>query len=129
MMYPYNKYRNKKVTTPDGKFDSKRELKEWEDLKMLALSGEISSLERQKTFQLIPTMKTTAETLRMTTYKADFFYYDNKLKCWVVHDTKGFVTPEYQMKKKLMLWLHPQMVFIESGTHGTKVYKRNDDFM
>lgn len=110
-----NKYKNKKITTPDGKFDSQREYQEWKKLKLLEEAGIISNLERQKEFQLIPTIRTTEETLRRTSYFADFFYFDKTLNSWVVRDTKGFPTEGYKLKKRLMLWLYPQIVFIESG--------------
>lgn len=116
------KYRNKKIETLDGVFDSKKEYNHWCKLKLMENSGLISKLERQVSFQLIPTIRTTEETLRMTVYKADFFYYDNEMKSYVVCDTKGYPTPDYILKKKLMLWLYPQYVFIEVGKK-LKTYK------
>lgn len=114
-----NKYHNTKLETPDGKFDSKKEYQEWCQLKILEKAGLISDLERQKKFQLVPTIKTETETLRGTSYFADFFYFDKKRNSWIAQDSKGFKTDTYQIKKKLMLWLYPNIVFIESG----KVYK------
>ena len=41
---------------------------------------------------------------RSVKYKADFFYTkDGEL---VVEDTKGFRTPDYIIKRKLMLYVH-----------------------
>lgn len=117
-----NKYHNKKIITPDGKFDSKKEYNEWCRLKLLEKAKIIEKLERQKEFVLIPTIYTKEETLRRTSYIADFFYYDLALKSWVVRDSKGFPTPEYKIKKKLMLWRYPDIIFIESG-NNMKVYK------
>lgn len=119
MIVKKNKYHNKKLETPDGKFDSKREYQEWCRLKLLQKAGLISALERQKEFQLIPTIRTEKETLRRTSYFADFFYFDTSLNVWVANDTKGYKTDVFQIKKKLMLWLYPNIVFVESG----KVYK------
>lgn len=120
----FNKYHNKKTSTSSGTFDSKKEANEWFTLKIREKAGEIESLERQKEFQLIPTIRTQHETLRRTSYIADFFYFDKLLKSWVVQDTKGFPTPEYKLKKKLFLWLYPQIIFIESGKKR-KVYINN----
>lgn len=120
MIAKRNKYNNKKLENIDGKFDSKREYQEWLRLKLLEKAGLISRLERQKEFQLIPTIRTETETLRRTSYFADFFYFDNNKNVWVVNDTKGYKTDVYQIKKKLMVWLYPNIVFVESG----KVYKK-----
>nr|DAW57944.1 MAG TPA: Endonuclease [Caudoviricetes sp.] len=117
-----NKYGNKKINTPDGKFDSHKEYSEWINLKILEKTGKIKNLERQKEFQLIPTIRTSQETLRRTSYIADFFYFDINLNSYVVQDTKGFPTPEYIIKKKLMLWLYPKIIFKESGK-TLKIYK------
>ena len=109
------KYHNTKIKTPDGTFDSKKEYAEWKKLKLLEQAGIISNLERQKEFQLIPTISTTEGTLRRCSYFADFFYFDKTLNCWAVRDTKGFQTETYKLKKRLMLWLYPEIVFVESG--------------
>lgn len=119
MIVKKNKYGNQKLNTPDGKFDSQKEYREWCQLKLLEKAGKITSLERQKEIQLIPTIRTQTETLRRTSYFADFFYFDNERQSWVIHDTKGFPTDSYKIKKKLVLWLYPNIVFVESG----KVYK------
>ena len=41
-----HKFNAKKQETEDGKFDSKKELKVWEELKLLQQCGEISELTR-----------------------------------------------------------------------------------
>lgn len=118
----YTKYFNKKTKTKDGTFDSKKEADEWFMLKIREQAGEISDLQRQVEFQLIPTIRTTAETLRRCSYIADFYYWDNARQSWVVQDTKGFKTDVYNLKKRLMLWLYPEIIFIESGKIQ-KIYK------
>ncbi len=118
------KYGNKKINTPDGLFDSKKEYQEWCQLKLLQKAGEITELERQKEFQLIPTIKTNVETLRRVSYFADFFYFDKRLDCYVAQDTKGFQTDVYKIKKRLMLMLYPKIAFIESEKKK-KIYKNN----
>lgn len=109
------KYHNKVITTGDGKFDSKRELNRWEDLKLLERAGIICDLKRQVHFELIPKQelpvpiqrkgsKYASNYERPVEYVADFTYYENgKL---VVEDSKGQRTPEYVIKRKLMLYNH-----------------------
>lgn len=126
MRFGANKYRNKKVIVNGETFDSKKEWQEWHELKLLEKAGKISNLERQKAFEIIPILKTSQETIRKTIYRADFFYYDLRSNRWTVRDTKGFPTPEYKLKKKLMIWLHPEYTFVESGA-SYKEYRLQDE--
>ena len=41
-----NKYRNQKVVTPHGTFDSKREYRRYQELLLLQRAGKISELRR-----------------------------------------------------------------------------------
>jgi len=95
-----SKYRNKRVTTPDGTFDSVRELVRWNDLKLLERTGDITDLRRQVQFELIPKIGKN----RPTHYVADFVY--NEGGSTVVEDAKGFRTEVYRLKQKLMRWIH-----------------------
>ena len=96
-----NKYGARKVKAPDGQvFDSVKEYHRWGMLKLLERAGRISDLKRQVSYELIPKQKGE----RACSYVADFTYMeDGKL---VVEDCKGFRTPEYRLKRKLMLWIH-----------------------
>lgn len=96
-----NKYGARKVTAPDGQvFDSVKEYHRWGMLRLLERAGRISDLKRQVSYELIPKQKGE----RACSYVADFTYMeDGKL---VVEDCKGFRTPEYRLKRKLMLWVH-----------------------
>lgn len=96
-----NKYGARKVTAPDGQvFDSVKEYHRWGMLRLLERAGRISELKRQVSYELIPKQKGE----RACSYVADFTYMeDGKL---VVEDCKGFRTPEYRLKRKLMLWVH-----------------------
>ena len=101
-----NKYRNEKITVNGIVFDSKREADRWADLNVLQRAGEISRLQRQVKYVLIPTQYDEKKKVleRECSYIADFVYFkDGKL---VVEDAKGFKTPEYRIKKKLMLLFH-----------------------
>lgn len=111
------KFHNKKVTIDGVEFQSKREGARWLELKMLQRAGRISNLERQKKFVLIPAQyepeitgprggKKKGRLLeREVAYIADFVYWDEEKHEFEVEDTKGVRTPEYIIKRKLMLWL------------------------
>ena len=117
------KYFNKKTTTSDGiTHDSSKEAQRWCELKLLQRAGEISNLQRQVEFELIPNQyesqprfsKTGAllkdkVTLveRKCSYLADFVYTD-KNGATIVEDTKSVATQtkDFRIKKKLMLYVH-----------------------
>lgn len=97
-----SKYHNQKTKTIDGiEHDSKKEASRWMELQMLQRAGEISCLQRQVPFELIPKQ----EGERACIYKADFVYKDKNGKT-IVEDAKGVRTDVYKIKKKLMLWVH-----------------------
>lgn len=101
------KYRNVVVETDDGlRFDSKAEHRRWCYLQQLAKAREITDLRRQVPFELIPAqVRPSGGKERPTVYVADFVYVD-RTGLQVVEDVKGASTPEYRLKRKLMLWRH-----------------------
>ena len=102
-----NKYGAKKVTSPEGEvFDSRKEYRRWCELKLLERADKITKLRRQVKYVLIPAQheeqyKKLIE--RECSYKADFVYVDTATGKEVVEDSKGVRTPEYKIKRKLML--------------------------
>ena len=97
-----NKYRNQKVTIDGITFDSLKEGGRYRVLKLLVKAKEIKDLELQKKFELQPAYtNANGKHIRAINYLADFYYYDNKLGCYVVEDVKGFRTKEYLLKKKI----------------------------
>lgn len=96
-----SKYRAQKVQVDGITFDSKKEARRYCELRLLERAGEIRDLELQKKYELIP--KQGKE--RPVHYIADFVYKDKK-GAEVVEDTKGVRTPDYIIKRKLMLWVH-----------------------
>lgn len=117
------KYKNKKIMIDGLEFDSKKEARRWQELKLLESAGEISSLQRQVKFVLIPTQREFTNEIvktgrnkgkfkqgklieRECYYKADFAYLDNKTNHIVVEDAKGMRTKDYIIKRKLMLHVH-----------------------
>jgi hypothetical protein len=108
-----NKYRNKKIVTKEGTFDSVREYRRWCELVLLERAGEISELQRQVPFELIPAQyenplpgKKKGKIIeRACCYVADFVYREKDGRL-VVEDTKGVRTKDYVIKRKLLLKVH-----------------------
>lgn len=112
-----SKYGNKKIEYLGQTFDSKKELNRWCELQLLERGGAIYDLKRQVPFELIPNQYKTVEKVlksgkvkqeqklveRKCEYIADFVYKNDKGEI-VVEDTKGFRTPEYIIKRKLILY-------------------------
>lgn len=104
------KYRNEKIEYKGKKFDSKRELYRYQTLDILECAGNISNLERQVKFILVPAQYEDVNGKRKCiakacSYYADFVYNDingNR----IVEDVKGVRTQIYILKKKLMLQLY-----------------------
>jgi hypothetical protein len=105
-----SKYKNRKITTEDGTFDSLHEYERWCELKLLKKAGEIHDLERQVKFVLIPTQKDDCGKVveRECSYIADFVYLAHDKNGWfrVVEDAKGMKTDVYKIKRKLMMKEH-----------------------
>ena len=109
-----NKYFNKKVIVDGIKFDSKKEAKRYNELKLLKKAGLIKEFELQKIFELQPKyINNNGEHIRAITYKADFFYYDIKKEQYIVEDTKGYRTETYKLKKKLFEYVYPNLTIEE----------------
>lgn len=111
------KYKNTKVITEDGTFDSKKEYMRWDELRKKEALGEIVNLRRQVPFELIPTQYANGKCKeRKLVYIADFAYEAGGKV--VVEDVKprdkdGNIpemfknTASYKtfvIKRKLMLW-------------------------
>jgi hypothetical protein len=91
-----SKYHSKR----SGAYASKREANRAGELLLLQKIGEISDLEEQVKYELIP--KQDGE--RAVTYTADFRYrQDGEL---IVEDSKGMKTQQYIIRRKLMLFMH-----------------------
>lgn len=100
-----SKYGNRKVIRDGITFDSAKEARRWSELLLLVRAGTIQNLRRQVKYELIPSQRISGKVVeRACTYIADFVYEENGET--VVEDTKGFKTPEYIIKRKLMLWRH-----------------------
>lgn len=117
------KYGNRKVEYNGEVFDSRKEYRRYQELKMLENAGKISDLRRQVKFVLIPCQREKSNELyksgrnkgkfkpgklleRECSYIADFVYFDLDKYKQVVEDTKGVRTKDYIIKRKLMLYVH-----------------------
>lgn len=99
----YRKYHNRKIECDGMVFDSQKEFNRWCELKLLERAGKIHGLKRQVSFEVIPKcIKDDGKAERAVRYIADFCYQENGR--FIVEDTKGVKTPEYIIKRKLMLW-------------------------
>ena len=86
------------------KFDSKLEAERWLQLNAEEEAGLIHALERQVKFILVPSQYIDGKCVeRECAYIADFRYVKNGKT--IVEDTKGVRTPEYIIKRKLMLYV------------------------
>jgi len=98
-----SKYGNKRTEIDGQSFDSKKEARRAQELRLLAASGAISHLDFQRVFKLI------VNEHHICKYIADFCYYDNATGEYIVEDVKSEITKKnavYVMKKKLMRAIH-----------------------
>ena len=99
-----SKYHNRKVKG----FDSAKEWRRNQELEIMQRAGEISELNRQVPFVLMPsytiadeTTKQGFRTIREIRYIADFTY---RLKSGkrIIEDVKGMQTDVFKIKRKLL---------------------------
>lgn len=102
------KYRNQPVVIDGVRFDSVREAKRWQELKMLESAGKISQLERQVPYELAHAVRLSGEKRLKPAirYVADFRYFDCEEYAYVVEDTKGHQTEAFRIKRHLMKSVH-----------------------
>ena len=108
-MKNYNKFNAKKVYVDGIAFDSQKEAKRYQELKLLERAGLIQDLQRQVKFVLIPAQTENGKVVeRKMEYIADFVYTQNGEQ--VVEDVKGYkgsvAYQLYTIKRKLMLYVH-----------------------
>lgn len=98
-----SKYHNRKTKG----FDSAKEWRRNQELEALQRAGEISELNRQVPFVLMPsytiadeTTKQGFRTVREIRYIADFTYIKNGKR--IIEDVKGMQTDVFKIKRKLL---------------------------
>lgn len=116
-----NKYNARKV----GGFDSGKEAKRYQELRLMERAGEIDNLRTQVKFVLIPAQREESTEVftrgknkgkhkpgrlleKEVSYYADFTYHDINTDREIVEDVKGYRNGEayklFVVKRKLMLW-------------------------
>lgn len=112
-----SKYGNQKITIDNITFDSTGEGLRYKELKLLEKTGQITDLQLQKKFIIVPEIREPdtvgprgggkkGKLIQSAAYYiADFVYYDKNGKL-VVEDFKGFKTDLYKLKKKLMKYIY-----------------------
>lgn len=118
---PKSKYKAHKTVIDGIQFDSIKEGRRYTELKLLERAGEISDLQMQVKFVLIPAQR-EPDTVgarggihkgklieHECSYIADFTYKDSEGKL-VVEDVKGYkgggAYGVFKIKRKLMLYIH-----------------------
>lgn len=89
-----HKYGAKPVVIDGIRFASTKEGRRYSELLLLNRGGVIRTLEIQ------PEFKHHVDGKLMFTYRADFAYFEGEKR--VVEDVKGFKTPVYKLKKKIV---------------------------
>ena len=111
-----SKYRNIKINTSIGAFNSKLEFKHYQELVLLQKAKLIINLQRQYRIPLL------CKEARLS-YIADFVYFDNKRQSYVIADTKGILTDVYKIKKKILLSTFSNIIILELFKDKTKENK------
>ena len=102
-----SKYKNTKVVYKDMKFDSKKEYLRYLVLEDMQRKGEISGLQTQVPFVLVPPFQLNNIKYKGIRYIADFVYKkDGKVIVEDVKPSANFQTDTYKIKKKLMAYIH-----------------------
>lgn len=95
-----HKYGAIATTVDDIRFDSKAEARRYQELKLMERGRLIRNLELQPSFDII------INGVKVCRYVADYRFINCGTGEMVVEDCKGFKTPEYRLKKKLMKAVH-----------------------
>lgn len=105
-----SKYNAVKTKIDGITFDSAREADRYCELKLLQKAHEISGLELQPVFELQPEFVYDGKKEQAITYIADFAYLEENGHR-VVEDVKGTRTKEFNIKRKMLLYTHPDIDF------------------
>lgn len=121
MIMRNNKYGARKYTVDGITFDSRKEARRYQELKLLQRAGRIAELRLQVRFELLPAQyeKTDAVYVKgprkgqpkrgrcienSVVYIADFVYTENGRM--IAEDVKGMRTKDYILKRKLFRYFY-----------------------
>ena len=102
---PANKFGSSKVKINGMTFDSEGEYNRYCELRLRERLGLIRNLKHHVSFELIPAQTICGAKVRGSSYEADFVYEQSPDWQQVVEDYKGYKTPEYILKRKMMKFL------------------------
>lgn len=111
-----SKYGSRKVTLDGHTFDSRKEADKYAELMLLKRAGEVVVIELQPVFTLQEGYCTKdGKYVRPIEYRADFrvTYRDGRVVVIDVKPSKDFQTQVYRLKKKMLLYRYPDIVFKE----------------
>ena len=93
---PRSKYGAVKVEVDGIKFDSNKEARVYQQLKLMEKGGVIKGFERQVSYKFVH------NGVKICEYRADFVvtFGDGRVEVW---DAKGFKTDVYKLKKRMMM--------------------------
>lgn len=114
MSFTKNKYGNHRCKVDGITFDSKREARDYLLLKNRLKLKTIDHLCRQVIIRLGDKKGVG------TSYRADFVFFDKARKSWVIWDSKGMETKEYQVKRAWLLDKFCGFIFVENKEKTTK---------
>lgn len=111
-----HKYGAEKTAVDGIQFASQAEARKYAELRLLQRTGEVLEIELQPRFELQPGFRHQGKWHRAITYTADFrvTYADGRVD---VIDVKGVRTQQYVLRKKMLLYRYPEMVFVEEAKH------------
>ncbi len=90
-----SKYRNKRVEYDGHKFDSMREMKRYQELRLMEKAGLIRDLKLQPKYPIV------VNSVKVCNYVGDFEYYESGRMIPTTEDVKGAKTRVYRLKFKL----------------------------
>lgn len=102
-----SKYKNVKTTYDGKEFDSAKEARRYQELKLLEAAFEITDLKCQRPVACVVNL------IHVCDWIADFTYYCRKRKALIFEDAKGMKTDVYKLKKKLV-WASTGIEITES---------------
>lgn len=104
-----SKYRNRHVKAYGHTFDSAAELRRYEQLRLLQLSGAVGDVRVHPRYVVIDPLEVDGVTEPAIQYEADFAYLEDGRT--VVEDVKGMWTEAFKLKRRLFLARYPDVAF------------------
>lgn len=98
-----SKFRNKRTTVGGITFASRKEASRYHELKLMQAAGVISGLSLQPRFPI------SLAGAKICTYVGDFRYAERGRN--ICEDAKGFQTPLFKLKWKLVKAAYPEIDF------------------